>query len=261
MAGDWMKIDLELSDKPEVHGIASMLNIDPDAVVGKLVRIWQWFDKHTVDGNAYGVTVALVDRLANVIGFGEAMMFVGWLEQHDKTLHMPKFDRHTSQSAKTRALGGKRQKKLRTKGDAESNGKSVTKSLPEKRREEVNLMSEQSPDKETASPPKPERRKHGSPEDREDAVWMFGLIRIVVPSAKEPNFDTWANDVRLMREQDKRTRLEIAELFRWANADSFWRTNILSPDKLREKWNALEAKRLSKPSRESVTADIFAGGL
>lgn len=129
MAGDWMKIELELPDKPEVHSIASMLNIDPDAVVGKLIRIWQWFDKHTTDGNAFGVTYSLPDRISGVSGFAEAMVFVGWLEQNDKTLTMPKFDRHTSNSAKTRAQTQKRVAKLR-------NADAVTESLPEKRREE-----------------------------------------------------------------------------------------------------------------------------
>lgn len=129
MAGDWMKIELELPDKPEVHAIAGMLNIDSDAVVGKLIRVWQWFDKHTTDGNAYGVTYSLLDRITNVTGFAEAMVFVGWLEQKDKVLHMPKFDRHTSQSAKTRALTSKRVAKTR-------NAPSVTETLPEKRREE-----------------------------------------------------------------------------------------------------------------------------
>lgn len=129
MAGDWMKIELELPDKPEVHAMAGMLNIDPDAVVGKLIRVWQWFDKHTTDGNAYGVTYLLLDRITNVTGFSEAMVFVGWLEQKDKILHMPKFDRHTSQSAKTRASTAKRVAKSR-------NAESVTESLPEKRREE-----------------------------------------------------------------------------------------------------------------------------
>jgi hypothetical protein len=103
VAGDWMKIELELPDKPEVHAIASQLNIDPDAVVGKLIRVWQWFDKHTTDGNAYGVTYSLVDRITSITGFGEAMSFVGWLEQKDMYLVMPKFDKHTSKSAKTRA--------------------------------------------------------------------------------------------------------------------------------------------------------------
>lgn len=129
MAGDWIKIELELPDKPEVHAIAACLSMDSDLVVGKLFRVWQWFDKHTVDGNAFGVTFALVDRISGVTGFGEAMAFAGWLEQKDKFLCMPGFDKHTSQSAKKRALTGRRVKKSR-------NADSVTQALPreEKRR-------------------------------------------------------------------------------------------------------------------------------
>lgn len=135
-----MKIELELPDKPEVHAISGTLNLDPDCVVGKLVRVWQWFDKHTVDGNAYGVTYSLLDRITGVTGFGEAMMFVGWMEQNDKTLTMPKFDRHTSASAKQRALTAKRVEKIRSK--------SVTpEALPreEKRREEKHTNPRTSP--------------------------------------------------------------------------------------------------------------------
>lgn len=141
MAGDWMKIELELPDKPEVHSIAGMLNLDPDAVVGKLIRVWQWFDKHTTDGNAHGVSFALVDRVTSVSGFGESMSFVGWLEQHDKTLVMPRFDRHTSKSAKTRALGAKRVANFNAKPNADTNGVSVTDASPreEKRREKAHM--------------------------------------------------------------------------------------------------------------------------
>jgi hypothetical protein len=113
MAGDWMKMELTLPDKPEVHYIANALNIDPDAVIGKLLRVWAWFDMHTENGNALGVTFALVDRLTCVSGFGEAMQFAGWLEQRDNQLCMVNFDRHTSESAKKRALTAKRQSKFR----------------------------------------------------------------------------------------------------------------------------------------------------
>lgn len=130
MAGDWMKVELELPDKPEVHYIAGALNLQPAEVVGHLIRIWAWFNKHTEDGHAYGVTHALLDRITGVTGMGEVMTLAGWLEQHDKTLCMPKFDRHTSESAKKRALALERQSRKR-------HAESVTKALPEKRREEV----------------------------------------------------------------------------------------------------------------------------
>lgn len=151
MAGDWMKIDLELPDKPEVHAMAGMLGIDPDAVVGKLIRVWQWFDKHTVDGNAHGVTFSLPDRITNVTGFGEAMSFVGWLNQNDKTLIMPKFDRHTSESAKSRALTAKRVAKSKLKSNGKGNAVTVTTTLPialprEEKRREYKNPSVDSPD-------------------------------------------------------------------------------------------------------------------
>jgi hypothetical protein len=41
MAGDWIKIEISTPDKPEVAIIAECLKIDPDAVVGKLFRIWK----------------------------------------------------------------------------------------------------------------------------------------------------------------------------------------------------------------------------
>jgi len=139
MAGDWLKVETSLPDKPEVHYIASTLNIDPDAVIGKLLRVWSWFDQHTEDGNAHGVTFALVDRFTGVTGFGEAMQFAGWLVQKDKTLVMVNFDRHNSKSAKKRALSGERQQRFR-------NASVTLGALPEKRREEKNKYIAHQPD-------------------------------------------------------------------------------------------------------------------
>lgn len=72
---------------------------------------------------------------------------------------------------------------------------------------------------------------------------MWEQILKLQPKRKTPNLDAWANDIRLMRERDGRTDDEIRELFTWANQDSFWQTNILCPQKLREKWDDLDLKR------------------
>lgn len=140
MAGDWMKVELDLPDKPEVHYMAGALSLDPDAVVGKLLRIWGWFDKHTENGDAHGVTFSLLDRITNVPGFAEVMMLAGWLTQKGHVLSVPNFDRHNGKTAKNRALTAKRMGKLR---DADSDDGSVTKSSPEKRREEKNKNKDQ----------------------------------------------------------------------------------------------------------------------
>ena len=57
---------------------------------------------------------------------------------------------------------------------------------------------------------------------------------------KIPNdLSKWANTIRLMRERDKRMHREICEVFKWANNHEFWRSNILSPSKLRKQFDQL----------------------
>lgn len=85
--------------------------------------------------------------------------------------------------------------------------------------------------------------KWGTPEDLRAAEWLFGQVRLIAPSAKEPNYATWANDIRLMREKDNRDHREMCSLFKWACQDSFWKGNVLCPATLREKWDQLSIKR------------------
>ncbi len=140
MAGDWLKFEKATSDKPEVYAMADRLKIDPDAIVGKLLRVWGWFDSHTEAGNAPGVTCALLDRLASVSGFADAMLSVGWLSRAGDGFTLPNFDRHNGQTAKKRSLTSKRVAVHRAK----SNGAGVTSALAreEKNREEKNNQAE-----------------------------------------------------------------------------------------------------------------------
>jgi hypothetical protein len=59
---------------------------------------------------------------------------------------------------------------------------------------------------------------------------------------KEPNLQKWANDIRLLLEIDKRDKTEVGRVIQWAMKDTFWMANILSPKKLREKYDALVIK-------------------
>jgi hypothetical protein len=155
MAGDWIKLQKDTPDKPEVLAIATRMNLDPDAVVGKLVRIWSWFDTHTIDGNANSVTFSLLDRLAGITGFAEQMTFVGWLDQKGHVLTLPNFEYHNGETAKKRALGKNRQDKFRNneESNAKSNASSVTESLPEKRREEKSIDIQKERATSVACPP------------------------------------------------------------------------------------------------------------
>jgi len=58
-----------------------------------------------------------------------------------------------------------------------------------------------------------------------------------------------------MRERDGISHRDAWIVFDWANKDSFWATNVMSPSKLRESFAQLQAKaKLSKPQQPSQNA-------
>ncbi len=81
--------------------------------------------------------------------------------------------------------------------------------------------------------------------DLATATWILDRLRIANPGHKQPNLKAWANTIRLIREQDKRTDAEIRELFQWAHEDEFWGANILCPKTLRKQWDKLAMRRKS----------------
>ena len=87
--------------------------------------------------------------------------------------------------------------------------------------------------------------------DFQTAEFMWDLIHAMQPNRKPPNLNKWADTIRLTRERDDRTDSEIRELFLWCNRNDFWKTNILSPDKLRAKWDNLQLKRCHENDNRS----------
>jgi hypothetical protein len=159
MAGDWIKIETTLPDKPEVVKMTTILAIDQDAVVGKLIRFWIWADANTADGHALSVTSAFIDRLTYCPGFADALSKVGWLEGRDAALSVPNFVRHNGQTAKSRAQSNDRQKKRRsdpTPTPEACNDNSVTSVTPLSRNErDKNVTREREKKKRVIKPPSP----------------------------------------------------------------------------------------------------------
>ncbi|EQB4333098.1 replication protein [Providencia stuartii] len=100
----------------------------------------------------------------------------------------------------------------------------------------------------------PKGNKWGNADDLKAAQWIYSQVLIVSPTAKEPNWSTWANDIRLMRQLDGHTHQDICRMFKWANRDPFWCSNVLSPAKLREKWDTLTIQS-QQPNRGKRQVD------
>uniref|UniRef100_A0A6H1Z798 Uncharacterized protein n=2 Tax=viral metagenome TaxID=1070528 RepID=A0A6H1Z798_9ZZZZ len=81
--------------------------------------------------------------------------------------------------------------------------------------------------------------------DFQSASLLKNLILENIPSHKitDKQLESWANETRLMREQDNHTIEEINDLIQWSQKHYFWKANILSMGKLREKWNTLWMQR------------------
>lgn len=95
--------------------------------------------------------------------------------------------------------------------------------------------------------------------DMAGAEWMYKKILDVYSGQPKPDFFTWANTIRLMREKDKHSHEDIAKVFTWANSDRFWKSNIRSPEKLRDKWHDLAAQMGNENENSKRTGNRSGG--
>jgi hypothetical protein len=138
MAGDWIKMRVDLDKDPAVISISADLNVTECTVVGMLHRLWAWADAQSRNGHVAGVTKKWIDRYVCHDGVADALEKVGWLREENGGITFPNFDRHNGQSAKKRALEARRQREHRENKSRNTSrnerDKSVTRE--EKRREE-----------------------------------------------------------------------------------------------------------------------------
>lgn len=71
---------------------------------------------------------------------------------------------------------------------------------------------------------------------------LFNLMRENNPSCKEPNLQSWCRDMNKIIRIDQREPDDIAEVIKWSQKDEFWKSNILSPSKLRKQYDQLKVK-------------------
>ena len=139
MASSWIKVEVITPDKPEIYQIAEILGIDPDAVLGKLIRVWSWADLQTLDGNAGSVTKSVIDRITFITGFADALISVGWMRNDNGKLVLPNFDRHNGESSKQRALTNRRVAEHRERKKKKVTPAPLPKQLPEREEEEEDI--------------------------------------------------------------------------------------------------------------------------
>jgi hypothetical protein len=97
------------------------------------------------------------------------------------------------------------------------------------------------------------------PEVRPDVSRICELLADLIEGngSKRPNIGKgWIDSARLMIDTDKRPLAEIVSLMTWAQGNTFWRGNILSMPKMREKYDTIRLQRegaaaVDKPKRDA----------
>lgn len=73
---------------------------------------------------------------------------------------------------------------------------------------------------------------------------------------KSPNFESWANTIRLMRTNDQKTYEQIKCVIDWSQNHEFWRTVILSPSNLRKQFNQLVMKIKQEKAKSKTVVPL-----
>lgn len=171
MAGDWIKMRTDLYRDPKVCAIADILidedgalagyvnqnmqrdmtvtrNVMRNVTVGALVSVWgvlRHRGKRIEDDLVIkGCTIAVIDDIADLLGFGEAMETVGWVSETSDSIVLPRFfeEFNVDPADETKKKNAERQRRYRENHKAESNDKrnvtvtSQSNAREEKRREE-----------------------------------------------------------------------------------------------------------------------------
>lgn len=82
------------------------------------------------------------------------------------------------------------------------------------------------------------------------AELLLAKILEHLPGFKKPDLNKWAWQMDALMRLDHRSPEEVEAVIRFAQTDPFWKTNILSVEKLRKQYDQLNAKRLQRANRQ-----------
>ena len=258
----WIESHQTLQRHPKTTRAALMLKISRVEMIGHLHCLWWWaLDFSTPDG-CLGRDIS-PEMLANAAEFPEkkAEIFLnalkncgagkaGFIEEIDGMLYLHNWNDYAGKlieqrnlSTKQRSLGGKhRMEKLSPEE------RKLLSQQANNARWSSQLTSEDIP----ATVPNhtvPNTNKEINKENvtSDDAKRLSELLKTLIlqnnPIAKVPeDINKWAKDIDLMINKEKRPPDAIESVIRFSQSDNFWKGNILSANKLREKFDQLFVK-------------------
>lgn len=140
-----------------------------------------------------------------------------------------------------------RGKKAEQRGGGKPTGQANVPTCPDLSREVPTDREERKKDKQT--------EREGVGKADAPLSWLLADL-IEANGASRPRIGKkWADAERLMLDRDNRDPVQAEKLLRWCQKDEFWRGNILSMPKFREKYDQLllQAKRGKRDANPGMT--------
>jgi hypothetical protein len=234
----WIRIDDTLPDHPKLIGL-------PDNAFRLYITILCYSSRYLTDGF---IPSPVADRLGHSGTFGE-LNVAGLIEPLDDGWQIGNYSEYQSTKADVE------EKKL--------HNRERTKRWRAQKRGNADVTGEkQVGDTDVTIPPTPTHTHTPTPNIVIDPIHKelaeYLAYRITQNGSKPPTVtNSWINDIRLMIERDNRTVQDIRQMIDWCQDDSFWRSNILSPSKLRAKFDQLRLNAEKQSIRKVPQGEAF----
>lgn len=133
MAGEWIQLDINLYEKPEVQEIIDLTDTTIEQVVYRLFRLWGWASLNTTDGTLTGSEGTLIRMFGGDKAFWEAVQSVGWIKFTTKKIHITSWDKRFSKGAKARIMDNRSKATRRMSVKQPDNNRTTTGRDPSKK--------------------------------------------------------------------------------------------------------------------------------
>ena len=246
----WSPVDFGYLDNPKM---LEVLDHSPIAALMHLASIL-YCAQHLTDGH---ITPGVARRKVGGSKDDEQALIDAGMwhpEGHDcpdcpqpepRKVYVHNFLEHNRTAEKAKRRSEAASKAARAKWDANRNADrtadGMQSALPIAMRSDENRNAER----------EKERKRDTTPADdaaappREDVEALCTLLADLIEAngSKRPTITKrWRDAARLMLDSDGRALAEAERVIRWSQADGFWKTNILSMPKLREKYDQLRLR-------------------
>lgn len=176
----------------------------------------------------------------------------GWVFHHAKSYRAPARDRATpgtpaDLSEKRRAAGRKGGQASAAKRSGQANEANDVSKASKGSSNSVSPDPDPVPDSASNEAEDPEL-------PRKDVEQICNQLaqRIIDNGSRKPTIsDRWRTEARLLLDRDKRPLDEVVRVLNWCQQDSFWKGNILSMPKFREKYDRLRIASSNQQGRQN----------